>query len=163
MLWKKYYCMSMTTKVHFCATSIAEQWEFELTVLSFDVVVNGKNRYWTNFQPRLLEVILVSMYSLVPNCRGRGVKLQILGKKPLRFIKLSYENDLKTTPILRNLDNSPPGAFYSSPTQTIKHKPHIHFRLQQPRESNMWVNTFHVNIPFIYPLKRSESQRFQMV
>ena len=32
----------MTTKVHFCATSIAEQWEFELTVLSFDVVVNGK-------------------------------------------------------------------------------------------------------------------------
>ena len=34
----------------------------------------------------------------MPNCRG--VKLQILGPP---------------TPILRNLDNFPPGAFYSNP------------------------------------------------
>ena len=41
------------------------------------------------------------------------------GKNPLKFIQLLQENNLKTTPppILRNTDNFPIGAFYSTPLQ----------------------------------------------
>ena len=46
----------------------------------------------------------------------RGEQIANFGKKPLKFIYFLQENDLKIPPpILKNLDNSPPGAFYSTP------------------------------------------------
>ena len=60
--------------------------------------------------------------------KGEEVKLQILGKKTTQ-VHLTIIRELpKNTPppptILRNLDNSPPGAFYSTlpPPPTIRHK-----------------------------------------
>ena len=59
---------------------------------------------------------IVSGYCVIAG-RGEEVKLQILGKKTTQ-VHLTIIRELpKNTPpptILRNLDNSPPGAFYST-------------------------------------------------
>ena len=65
------------------------------------------------------------MTFFVPNCR-EGVKLQILGKKTSSLFNYYKKTPLKhpthpTPPILRNLNNFPPGAFYST-TPTIRRK-----------------------------------------
>ena len=59
------------------------------------------------------------MYSFVPNLGG--VKLLILGKKRSNSFNYYKRMTLKAPPaILRNLDNFPPVAFYSTPTITHK-------------------------------------------
>ena len=65
----------------------------------------------------LLGWIYDSSYSFVTNCSGEGggFKLQILGKKTLQVHLIIIREWPKNNPppILRNLDNFSPGAFYS--------------------------------------------------
>ena len=54
------------------------------------------------------------MYSSVPNFRGRGLKLQIWGKKPQVHLIIIRDRLKSKLLILRNLDSFSPGAFYST-------------------------------------------------
>ena len=67
-----------------------------------------------NAMKKIVEYQLkkLSITLLCLNCTG--VKLQILRKNSQVHLIVREENDLNT-PILRNLDNFPPGAFYSTP------------------------------------------------
>ena len=76
-----------------------------------------------NAMKKIVEYQLkkLSITLLCLNCTG--VKLQILGKNSqVHLIIIREENDLNT-PILRNLDNFPPGAFYSTPPPHTPHPP----------------------------------------
>ena len=67
-----------------------------------------------------------SLSCLIARGHGGGggwVKLQILGKKNVQIHLVIAREGLKTPPpILRNLDNFPSGAFYSTPPPSIRHK-----------------------------------------
>ena len=54
------------------------------------------------------------LYSSVPNFRGRGLKLQIWGKKPQVHLIIIRDRLKSKLLILRNLDSFSPGAFYST-------------------------------------------------
>ena len=57
-------------------------------------------------------------YSFAPNCRSGGDQIASFGKKdPHVHLIIIGEWPEKKPPILKNLDNFPPGAFYLNPLQ----------------------------------------------
>ena len=82
-----------------------------------------KTQVWTSCVPGWTFILKTpqkfyndhNIYYFVPN--NQGIKLQVLGKKPsssFDYYKRMTQKHL--SPILRNLDNFPPGVFYSTPS-----------------------------------------------
>ena len=72
----------------------------------------------------MLDETIISVnaqnYSFVPNWWG-GQIANFAKKPPQVHLIIKRERPKSNTPILRNLDNFPSGAFYSTPTK-IRHK-----------------------------------------
>ena len=80
-----------------------------LFVINSDLTIFNSLKTFSLFLSLFLAFVHLDTYLFVPNCKGEGVKLQILGKYTSKSTLLFYENNLKASPTfsLRNLGNSP--------------------------------------------------------